>query len=62
MSFSPNDKKAMKWFFESNPQFRPRLMVYPYLAWSSGGKHEEKHVKTVRRDWENRNKKEGAKK
>lgn len=57
MTWTPNDKKAIAWFFKENPDYRPALTYYPFITYVKEGKEEKIAIINLRSMWERRNKK-----
>lgn len=46
--FSAQDQKAIQWFFEQNPRFKPTITYYPVVSYWDGKDYKEKHIAVVR--------------
>lgn len=58
MSYTPNDLKAIKWFFAQNPQFRPQMGYYPIVHYTDEkGELQKKPVSVIRHSWDKQRKK-----
>lgn len=56
-SRSPNDDKAVKWFFEQNPDFKVTMGLPGWIYYYDGKAIQKRTVASIRHSWENNKKK-----